>query len=63
MESGRGLLGGAGLLLTYRCTARCRHCETCSGPSKGDLMTTDRARGYLTELRGIGVEADRGGGG
>lgn len=49
------LLHSAGLLLTYKCTARCRHCETCSGPSKDGVISIRDADRIVRDLKEVGV--------
>jgi hypothetical protein len=41
----------AGLLLTYRCPARCRCCYVCSGPDKGGDMGVAGALGLWRQLQ------------
>lgn len=54
------LLSHASLIITYKCTARCRHCEVCCGPSKSGLMTLADARDHFVSLRRLGAKPEEG---
>ncbi len=41
--------------VTYKCSARCRHCIFASSPEKGGLMTIEDARTYLSETKKLGL--------
>ena len=41
--------------ITYKCSAECLHCIFASSPRKGGLMPVEDARGYLAEVRKLGL--------
>ncbi len=41
--------------VTYKCSARCRHCILVCSPEKGGLMTVEDARTYLMEMKKLNL--------
>jgi hypothetical protein len=51
-------LRSAGILLTYKCSARCRHCRYACGPHKGGLIPLEKAGEYFSALKRLGVPSE-----
>jgi len=42
------------LLLTFKCTSECRHCAYRGGPTRTEMMDSERAKQWLQELADLG---------
>jgi len=51
-------LSAAGLLVTWACPARCRHCYVNAGPGRPGAMAPEAARAHFAALVRLGVAAE-----